>query len=211
MVRRKPLDLSTLASANHKPLEVDIPRLGHLPKELAHYRPSDPFDRGYCRYVPPHPPSKRGISIEKTNKNKALIIVTIWEFSNLTSGQSAFAERVKNIAPALFSVPLVTNLVITGLIVWRIKQAQETTKFTSNRKLYAFYRRLLRNTIESCALYPFFLMVTLILYCLHDNGQDIVSPFQDDPHALEPVINSVAFLFRSSPAQWPKSCPSFQR
>jgi len=106
-----------------------------------------------------------------------LIAVTIWEFSNLTSGQSAFVARVQAIAPALFSVPLVTNIVITALIIWRIKQAQENTKLTSNHKMYTFYRRVIRNTIESCILYPFVLMVTLILYCRHDNGQDIVSPF----------------------------------
>ena len=106
-----------------------------------------------------------------------LIAVTIWEFSNLTSGQSAFVSRVKDIAPALFSVPLVTNIVITALLIWRIRQAQSTTKITSNRRLNAFYRRVIMNTIESCVIYPFVLMVTLILYCRNDNGQDIVSSF----------------------------------
>lgn len=103
--------------------------------------------------------------------------MTIWEFSELTTGQSAFVARVQAIAPALFSVPLATNLVITGLIVWRIKQAQDTTKFTSNHKLYVFYRRLIRNTIESCILYPIALMITLVLYGLKNNGQDIVGLF----------------------------------
>lgn len=101
--------------------------------------------------------------------------MTIWEFSNLVPGQTAFASKVKAIAPALFSVPLVTNLVITGLIVWRIKQAHNSSKFVANHKLNALYRRVIRNTIESCALYPFVLAVTLILYCRNNNGQDIVS------------------------------------
>ena len=101
--------------------------------------------------------------------------MTIWEFSKLVPGQTAFASKVKAIAPALFAVPLATNLVITGLIIWRIKQAHNTAKFTSNHKLDALYRRVIRNTIESCALYPFVLAVTLILYCRDNNGQDIVS------------------------------------
>lgn len=104
--------------------------------------------------------------------------MTIWEFSKLVPGQTAFALKVKAIAPALFSVPLATNLVITGLIIWRIKQAHNSTKFVANRRVDALYRRLIRNTIESCAIYPFFLAVTLILYCRNNNGQDIVrSPF----------------------------------
>lgn len=101
--------------------------------------------------------------------------MTIWEFSKLVPGQTAYVARVKNIAPALFSVPLVTNLVITGLLIWRIKQAHNSSKFIANPKLNALYRRVIRNTIESCAIYPFVLAVTLILYCRNDNGQDIVS------------------------------------
>lgn len=125
--------------------------------------------------------------------------MTIWEFSNLTSGQSAFVSRVQAIAPALFSVPLVTNIVITGLIIWRIKQAQDNTKFLSNHRMYTFYRRVIRNTIESCVLYPFVLMVTLILYCRHDNGQDIVSSLPAPRHlTLNDTRNVRA---HSSPAQ----------
>jgi len=118
----------------------------------------------------------------------SLIAATIWEFSKLTPGQTAFVARVQDIAPALFAVPLVTNLVITGLIVWRIKQAQDTTKFTSNHRLYAFYRRVIRNTIESCVLYPFFLMVTLILYCLQDNGQDILTGSMAQVVSIVPTL-----------------------
>lgn len=111
--------------------------------------------------------------------------MTIWEFSQLTSGESAFVSRVLHIAPALFSVPLVTNLVITALLVWRIWQAQRATKITSNHRMYAFYRSVIMHTIESCIIYPFVLMVTLILYCTNNNGQDIVSLIPDDlPLAL---------------------------
>lgn len=128
--------------------------------------------------------------------------MTIWEFSKLVPGQTAFAGRVQDIAPALFAVPLVTNIVITALLIWRIKQAQGTVKITSNHKLHVFYRRVIRNTIESCIIYPFVLMVTLILYCRKDNGQDIVSTHfvsypQPSSHAASP---------RSLPARWLKSC-----
>lgn len=152
--------------------DPDLPCLDDLSEALAHRRPSDPSDHGDRLYVFSFILRREGI---ETQPNKALIAVTIWEFANLTSGQSAFVARVQNIAPALFSVPLVTNIVITGLMIWRIRRAQETTKITSNHRLHAAYRRVIRNTIESCALYPFVLLVTLILYCLHDNGQDIVS------------------------------------
>ncbi|KAF9653281.1 hypothetical protein BDM02DRAFT_3107868 [Thelephora ganbajun] len=118
----------------------------------------------------------------------SLIAVTIWEFSNLKPGQSAFVMRVKDIAPALFSVPLVTNLVITGLLIWRIKQAQNTTKFTSNKKLYAFYQRVIRNTIESCILYPLVLLITLILYCLNNNAQDILTGSMAQVVSIVPTL-----------------------
>jgi len=117
-----------------------------------------------------------------------LVAVTIWEFSKLTSGQSAFVARVQDIAPALFSVPLATNLVITGLIVWRIKQVQDEVKLTSNHRMYAFYRRVIRNTIESCVLYPFVLMVTLILYCRKDNGQDILTGSMTQVVSIVPAL-----------------------
>ena len=169
-------ELVQIPSCRAKFPDVDLPPLDDLREELACSRPSDPSDNGDRLYVSFQLPKRL---LSKFNQNlraqKALTAVTIWEFSNLTPGQSAFVARVQNIAPPLFAVPLVTNIVITALIIWRIKQAQDTTKFTSNHRLYAFYRRLIRNTIESCVLYPFFLLVTLILYCLHDNGQDIVS------------------------------------
>ncbi|KAF9644957.1 hypothetical protein BDM02DRAFT_817605 [Thelephora ganbajun] len=65
------------------------------------------------------------------------------------------------------------NSVITGLLIWRIKQALNTTKFTSNDRLYAFYQRVIRNMIESCVLCPLVLLITSILYCLDNNGQGI--------------------------------------
>lgn len=196
--------------------DIDLPPLDHLREELARYRPPDPFDHGDCVYVFPSTFKETGIESLTTippHPQKALIGVTIWEFSNLTPGQSAFVARVQDIAPALFAVPFVTNVVITGLIIWRIKQAQDTTKFTSNHKLYAFYRRMIRNTIESCVLYPFFLMVTLILYCLQNNGQDIVSGSFWMSRSSSPSSSHVAFFFsflHSLPVQWPKSYPSFR-
>lgn len=117
-----------------------------------------------------------------------LIGVTIWEFSKLLPGQTAFAIRVKSIAPALFSVPLATNLVITGLIIWRIRQAQNKSNFVANPKLNVFYRRVIRNTIESCAIYPFVLAVTLILYCRNDNGQDILTGSMAQVVSIVPTL-----------------------
>lgn len=117
-----------------------------------------------------------------------LIAVTIWEFSMLVPGQTAFASKVKAIAPALFAVPLVTNLVITGLIIWRIKQAHNSRHFVANHKLDAIYRRLIRNTIESCAIYPFVLLVTLILYCRNDNGQDVLTGSMAQVVSIVPTL-----------------------
>jgi hypothetical protein len=184
--------------------------LDYLPKALARRRPPNPSDHGDRMYVPNRPLQPGEFRTELNHK--ALIGVTIWEFSNLTPGQSAFAARVTSIAPALFSVPLVTNIVITGLIIWRIKQAQDSTKFTSNHRMYAFYRRVIRDTIESCVLYPIFLLAALILYCLKNNGQDIVSPIwgRESPRLLVPWTHRLR-PFHSSPARWPKSYPSSQR
>jgi len=92
------------------------------------------------------------------------------------------------IADPVYGSPLVTNLVITGLIIWRIRQAQNSSKFIANRKLNVFYQRVIRNTVESCALYPFFLAVTLILYCRNNNGQDILTGSMAQVVSIVPTL-----------------------
>jgi hypothetical protein len=104
---------------------------------------------------------------------------------------------VTDIALALFSVPLVTNLVITSLIIWRIKQAQNSSKFVANHKLNA--------------LYPFFLVVTLILYCLNNNGQDIVSLYPSERSGISHHVPTPCLLPTSDTRRWLRSPPPTER
>ncbi|KZT26411.1 hypothetical protein NEOLEDRAFT_1132463 [Neolentinus lepideus HHB14362 ss-1] len=99
----------------------------------------------------------------------------VWEFSRLAPGQTAFAESIKKLAPAAFSLSLVTNLMITALIVHRIRQAERRLRKAIHEADVSFYRALLANTIESCILYPMALVITLGLYGTGNNGQDVLT------------------------------------
>ncbi|TFK55094.1 hypothetical protein OE88DRAFT_1732367 [Heliocybe sulcata] len=99
----------------------------------------------------------------------------VWEFSRLAPGETAFAESVKKLAPAAFSLSLATNLIITALIVHRIWQAERRLRKAIQEADVSFYRALLANTIESCILYPIALVITLGLYGTGNNAQDVVT------------------------------------
>lgn len=64
-------------------------------------------------------------------RNSAATYTTIWEFSELKPGQSAFVYKVKRTAPALFLLSFFTNVLITGSIIFKILQIQRR-----NRKLF---------------------------------------------------------------------------
>ncbi|CAL1705072.1 unnamed protein product [Somion occarium] len=117
----------------------------------------------------------------------AIVFVLTWEFSNLTPTQNSFAESIKRIAPAAFVLPVVTNVFITALILYRIISTRAAVRrFTSIHDDH-IYRTVITNVVESCLIYPVVLIVALILYLCNSNGQDITG-------ALPQVIGIVATL-----------------
>lgn len=108
----------------------------------------------------------------------AIVFVLTWEFSNLTPTQNSFAESIKRIAPAAFVLPVVTNVFITALILYRIISTRAAVRrFTSIHDDH-IYRTVITNVVESCLIYPVVLIVALILYLCNSNGQDVVSLFR---------------------------------
>lgn len=70
-------------------------------------------------------------------------------------------------APAMFALPFVTNVMITTLIVIRIRRI-----FACGASLPAtdtICRRMVWGAIESCAIYPVFLLLAIVLYSLKTN------------------------------------------
>lgn len=74
----------------------------------------------------------------------------------------------------MFFLPFATNLVITVLIVFRIRQARVTIARLSACGVGvgitdAIYKRVVWGIIESCAIYPLFLLLAIVFYFLKTN------------------------------------------
>lgn len=90
-------------------------------------------------------------------------------------GQTAFVAAVKSVAPAAFALPLATNVMITALIIFRIVQVHREVRKVMAESDTSVYMRLIANIIESCVIYPVVLLISMILYILNSNAQDVVS------------------------------------
>lgn len=99
---------------------------------------------------------------------------TIYEFSQLRPGENAFVVEIKRLAPGLFILSMLNNFMITGMIIFKIMQAQRRVRLLHDKEGASAYRTVIANTIESGILYPGLLLVTVILYEENSNGQDIV-------------------------------------
>ncbi|KAF8664363.1 hypothetical protein AX16_000735 [Volvariella volvacea WC 439] len=118
----------------------------------------------------------------------AITFTTIWQFSQLKPGQTSFIAEIKRLVPALFILPFVTNVLITGLIVYRILQAQRRVRDLESPDANSLYRRLLANVIESGLLYPSTLMITLILFIVDSNGQSVLTGSMTQVVTLVPTL-----------------------
>jgi len=111
-----------------------------------------------------------------------------WEFSRLKPGVNAFAHSVNITAPAAFGLPLATNIIITGLIIFRVKQAERLCRDSIDKASTPVYRMIILGTVESCVIYPITLIFTLALYCTHNNGQDILTGSMTQIVSLVPTL-----------------------
>lgn len=122
----------------------------------------------------------RSLLPSRMDSTVVTVIVTgfmmVWEFSRLTPGQSAFAASVAILIPACLILTFATNVIITGLIIFKILQARRRVReFELSHESSSAYQKVVANMVESGVLYPGLLMVTVILYMKKSNGQDIVS------------------------------------
>ncbi|KAI0082808.1 hypothetical protein K474DRAFT_1694167 [Panus rudis PR-1116 ss-1] len=105
----------------------------------------------------------------------AVLFALNWTFAHLTPTQNAFSLMVKRLATAAFILPVVTNILITGLILYRIIQARAAVRKLTSLMDDNIYRTVVFNIVESCLIYPVFLTVAMILYLCKTNGQDVLS------------------------------------
>jgi len=126
------------------------------------------------------------------------IILLAWEFSRLKPGQTAFVHVINQTAPAAFGLPLITNVYITAGIVWRVKLAERSLARITNLQSTSLYRRVIAGTIESCIIYPIALAITLVLYGIHSNGQDILTGSMTQLIALVPTLMWLQVRFGQS-------------
>lgn len=110
----------------------------------------------------------------------ACSVLFIWELSQLKPGQPVFQKVVSATTPAMFALPFATNLTITALIVFRIKKARVTIAGLSAGGVGvgatdAIYKRVIWGVVESCAIYPLFLLLAIILYFLKSNALALIT------------------------------------
>ncbi|KAF9646399.1 hypothetical protein BDM02DRAFT_3188873 [Thelephora ganbajun] len=120
-------------------------------------------------------------------------IFIVWELSQLKPGQTVFQKTVSTTVPAAFALPFATNIVITFLIVFRIKQAQDAIARLSASGVGVgtadkMYKRVVWGVIESCAIYPVFLLLSVVLYFLKTNALALITGPMTQVVAIVPTL-----------------------
>ena len=80
----------------------------------------------------------------------------------------------------MFALPFATNIAITILIVFRIRKARATIAGLSAGGVGvgttdAIYKRVVLGVVESCAIYPLFLLLAIVLYSLKTNALALIT------------------------------------
>ncbi|KAG8903653.1 hypothetical protein FRB99_002891 [Tulasnella sp. 403] len=101
-------------------------------------------------------------------------------YSLLKPGDSVFSGQMAVLTPATLILSLVSNILTTGLIAYRIRSVSKAVKFTplapsKSVALARNYRYSLAVIIESGAIYPIFLILGCILYLAGLNEQAIIT------------------------------------
>ncbi|KAG8896231.1 hypothetical protein FRB99_008992 [Tulasnella sp. 403] len=87
----------------------------------------------------------------------------VYDLSQLQPGSTVFVGQVKVMTPLTFSLSLVTNLLTTSLMIWRITIFSRLSQ-RSGQSVGTAYRRTLAVVVESGALVPVFLVLSLAFY-----------------------------------------------
>lgn len=98
----------------------------------------------------------------------------VWGLSQLGPGQTIFQDTVMTTAPAMFVLPFVTNVMITALILVQIKRAKDNfggifSCGVGAQTMDTIYKWLVLGAIESCVVYPVYLLLAIVLYSLKTN------------------------------------------
>jgi len=103
--------------------------------------------------------------------------IVVWEYSQITQGSNIFQGQIKILVPVTFVLSLVTNLLTTALVIYRIRivSAAVQRSMPKDRSQSEPYRHTLSVIIESGAIYPAILVLTLVLYGAKRNEQALLT------------------------------------
>ena len=98
----------------------------------------------------------------------------VWGLSQLKPDQTIFQPTIMATAPAMFALPFMTNVMITTLILVRMKKAKDNiggmfAYGIGTKTMDTIYNWMVLGAIESCVIYPLFLLLAIILYFLETN------------------------------------------
>ena len=114
----------------------------------------------------------------------------VWGLSQLEPGQTIFEDTIMTTAPAMFALPFVTNVMITALIVARIRRI-----FARGAGLVpatdTICKRMVWGAIESCAIYPVFLLLAIVLYSLKTNVLLLVTGSMTQGISLNTIFHNL--------------------
>jgi len=119
------------------------------------------------------------------------IIVNIWEFSRRKPGQTITQITLSPTAPAMFILPFVTNVLITVLIVFRINQARIAAGQLSTSSAGsddAIYEKVIWGVVESCVIYPLFLLSAIVMYFLKTTAMALITGSLVQVVAIVPTL-----------------------
>jgi len=117
----------------------------------------------------------------------------VWGLSRVGPAQSIFQNTIMETAPAMFALPFVTNVMITVLIVVRIHQVRVnlvgiTSYGFCPQTADTIYKRMVWGAIESCVVYPVFLLLAIVLYFLKTNVLLLVTGSMTQVVAIVPTL-----------------------
>uniref|UniRef100_A0A0W0EUK9 Uncharacterized protein n=1 Tax=Moniliophthora roreri TaxID=221103 RepID=A0A0W0EUK9_MONRR len=114
--------------------------------------------------------------------------LTVWGFSRVEPGQNDHAASIYHWAVGLFSLSLVTNVVVVG---WRIWLAGREVSNVLDKKHGRKYNQALAIIIESGALCSVALMLNLILYVTRRNAVQITFDSTAQIMGIAPTLTIV--------------------
>ncbi|KAK7036656.1 hypothetical protein VNI00_011589 [Paramarasmius palmivorus] len=112
----------------------------------------------------------------------------VWGFSNIKQGGDTYVADVYTWGIAGFTLSLLHNLVVTGLIAGRIWWCGSRMSATLGRKHARKYDRAMAIIVESGAIYSFCVFVVLVTYATKTNGVYIALNAVAQIMGLNPIL-----------------------